>query len=191
MTRFRRSAEAVCTRPRRARDGRAETRRPSSCRSRQQLGQADQVERRAGEDEEPVDVREAAQFDFAHPGDGLQPPERRFDARPRVLTLRVARVPGRAPIDRAAAAPREVLRHVRRGAPARASGRRSRTCRSPCPRRRVRRRHGARCHCVCTPSASPPRARQTHRRSWPSHRQSTRGDSQSAGGPRYARRDSA
>src|SRR2546427_13304745 len=53
--------------------------------SRQQLRQANQVERRAREDEAPVHVREAAQLDFADPGDGLQPPKRGFDARPRVL----------------------------------------------------------------------------------------------------------
>src|SRR5215831_7380502 len=85
---------------------------PSSCRSRQQLGQPNQIEGRAREDEEPIDLGQPAQLDLANPGNGLQPPEGRFDARSRVLTDRIALVTGGAAVNRTAAWPRQVLRDV-------------------------------------------------------------------------------
>ena len=48
--------------------------------------------------------------------DRLQPTKRRFDSRARVLTHRVARMPSRAGIDRAAARSRQVLGDMRGGA---------------------------------------------------------------------------
>ena len=86
---------------------------PVSCRSRQQLGQPDQIESRTREHEEPIHLLEAAEFDFPHPGDRLQPAKRRFDARSRMLTHRVARMPGRAAVDRAASGPIEILGDMR------------------------------------------------------------------------------
>src|SRR4051794_24176787 len=70
-----------------------------SWRTRQHLRQSDQIEGGNREHEEPVDLRQAAQLDLTHPGDGLQPPERRFDPRPRMLTLRVAVMTGGADIE--------------------------------------------------------------------------------------------
>src|ERR1700686_3682212 len=75
---------------------------PVSCRTRQQLRQPDQIESRAGEDEQPVNLLETAKLDLPHPGNRLQPAKRGFDARASVLTHRVARMPGRARINRAA-----------------------------------------------------------------------------------------
>src|SRR5688500_17906176 len=63
---------------------------PSSGGPGQQFLQPDQIDGGAREDEEPVDLWQPAQFHLAHPGYGLQPPERRFDPRSRMLTLRVA-----------------------------------------------------------------------------------------------------
>ena len=76
---------------------------------REELGQADQIERGTREHQEPVDVRQPAELDLAHPGDGLQPPERGFDARPRMLTLRIPDVTGRAAVKGAAAGPLDGL----------------------------------------------------------------------------------
>src|SRR5687767_15744838 len=88
---------------------------PASCRIRKQLGESDQVEGGACEYEEPVDLGQAAQLDLPHPRDRFQPPEGWFDTRAGVLTLRVASMSSGAPIDRAPARPREILRHVRGG----------------------------------------------------------------------------
>src|SRR6516164_3581183 len=71
------------------------------------------IERRAGEDEERIDGREAAQFHFAQASNGLEPRKGSLDARPRMLTHRVARVSRRAGIDRAPTASGVVLRDVR------------------------------------------------------------------------------
>ena len=87
----------------------------SSGGARQQLGQPDQIERGTREHEEPVDLGQPPQLDLPHPGDGLQPAKGRFDARPRMLTLRVAVMTRRARVDGAAATPRHVLSDVRRG----------------------------------------------------------------------------
>src|ERR1700730_13994983 len=89
---------------------------PVSCRSRQQLGQPDQIESRTREHEEPIHLLEAAEFDLSHPGDRLQPTKGGLDARARVLTHRIALMPGRAFIDRAATGSREILGDVRGGA---------------------------------------------------------------------------
>src|SRR5215467_12537060 len=82
---------------------------PSLCGLRQQFRQPDQIERGAGKYHEPVDLRQAAEFDLAHPADRFQPAERRFDPGPSVLTRGVARVPRRASIDRAPAPSRQIL----------------------------------------------------------------------------------
>src|SRR5437016_10072372 len=88
----------------------------ASYRPRQQFGQPNQVERGTGEDEQPIDVGQPAQLHLADPGDRLQPPERRFDPRTRVLALAVPLVSRGAGIDRTAAAPRWMLRDVWRDA---------------------------------------------------------------------------
>src|ERR1700686_170853 len=61
---------------------------PVSGRLRQQFGQPDQIEGRAREYEQPVQLLEAAEFDLPHPGDRLQPTKRGFDAGSRMLTHR-------------------------------------------------------------------------------------------------------
>src|SRR5215208_4075259 len=83
-----------------------------SWRTRQQLRQSDQIEGGTREHEEPVDLGQAAQLDLTHPGDGLQPSERRFDPWPRMLTLRVAVMTGGAGIEGTAPRSGEVLRDV-------------------------------------------------------------------------------
>ena len=88
---------------------------PASCRSRQQFRQPDQIGRRACKHEQPVHLLEAAQFDFAHPRDRFQPAKRRFDARPGLLTHRVARMPRRATVNSVPAGPLKVLGDVLRG----------------------------------------------------------------------------
>src|SRR5205809_5573392 len=85
-------------------------------RLRSQFRQSQDVERSAREHEQPVHVGQSPQFHLAHPGDGFQPPEGRFNSRSRVLTLRVAVVSCRAGIDRTTTASRWVLRDVRRDA---------------------------------------------------------------------------
>ena len=82
---------------------------PASRRSRQQFRQPNQIERRTREYEQPVHLREAAQFHLAHPRDRFQRAERRFDARSGMLTHRVARMPRRATVNRAPAGPLEIL----------------------------------------------------------------------------------
>jgi hypothetical protein len=77
--------------------------------------QPSKVKRGAGEDHQPVDVWESAEFNLATPTDGLQPTKGGLDARALVPALRVAVVSGRASIDRAAAPARGVLCDVRRG----------------------------------------------------------------------------
>ena len=67
------------------------------------------VERGAGEDEERVDGREAAQLHLPEPGNRLQPRKRALNARPRMLTHRVARMSRGASIDRAPAGSGVVL----------------------------------------------------------------------------------
>src|SRR5215203_5812305 len=68
------------------------------------------VEGRAGEDEERVHRGEPAQLHLAQTGNRLEPRERPFDARPCMLTHRVARVSRGAGIDRAPPASGVVLR---------------------------------------------------------------------------------
>ena len=85
-----------------------------SRRPRQQLGQPNQIERGAREDQQPIHVRQPTQFHLADPGDRLQPPERGLNPWSRVLALGVPVVPCGPRIDRTAAAPRRILRDVRR-----------------------------------------------------------------------------
>lgn len=85
---------------------------PVSCGPRQQLWQPDQIERSAREDQQPVDLFQAAQFDLPSPGDRFEPTKCRFDPRPGMLTHRVARMPRGAAINRAAARSVEILRDV-------------------------------------------------------------------------------
>jgi len=58
----------------------------------------------AGEHKRPIDLLQSAEFDPPDPGDRLQPAERGFDARARMQTHRVARVPRGTP-NRTAAGP--------------------------------------------------------------------------------------
>src|SRR4051812_32958631 len=67
-------------------------RRRVSCGRRAQRDDPFNVERGAGEDEERVHGREAAQLDLAQPGNRLEPPKHAFDTGPRLLTHRVALV---------------------------------------------------------------------------------------------------
>jgi hypothetical protein len=72
-----------------------EERSGASCWLRKQLRQSKQIERRTRQDKQRIHVRQPAQFDYADPGDVLQPAERGLDPRPRMLTLAIARVSGR------------------------------------------------------------------------------------------------
>jgi hypothetical protein len=81
---------------------------------RPQLGQPQEIEGRAGEDEEPCDLRQAAEFDLAKPGDGLQPAKGRFDARSAGLADGIPGVSRGAGVNRAATPALHVLRHVGR-----------------------------------------------------------------------------
>src|SRR6516162_11295128 len=81
---------------------------PPSCGPRQQFRQSDQIERGAREHKQPLDVRQAAELNLPNPGDRFQPPKRGLDARPGMLTHRVARVPRRARIDRTPTPPLEI-----------------------------------------------------------------------------------
>src|ERR1700680_5140385 len=70
---------------------------------REQGAQAHQIERRRREDEGPVDTRPAAVPQLAQQANGLHPAEALLDQLPLLLTDRVARMTGRAGIDRTAA----------------------------------------------------------------------------------------
>src|SRR6478752_10670635 len=83
-------------------------------RLRHQLRQPPQVEGRAREDEETVDLVEPAELHLAQPRQRFQPPEDAFDPGPTGLTGGVARVARGAAVDGAAAATLPVLAHVRR-----------------------------------------------------------------------------
>jgi hypothetical protein len=104
----------------------------SSCRSRQELGQAHQIERRTREHGEPIDIGEAPQLEFANPRHRLQPTERRLHARARVLAHRLPVVPHGAAVNRTAARPREALSDVR-SSPTRAPALQTQSCQSPRP----------------------------------------------------------
>src|SRR5437867_7699629 len=80
----------------------------------QQCPHPDQVKRRGSEDEVPVDARAAAMSQLAHQTDRLHPAETLLDQLSFLLTDRVAGMPGRARIDRAAASRRlGILGHMR------------------------------------------------------------------------------
>src|SRR5712691_8124074 len=70
---------------------------------REQRPHADQIERRRCEDEGPIDARAAAVPQLAQQADGLHPAKALLDQLALLLTDRVARMSGRAGIDRAAA----------------------------------------------------------------------------------------
>src|SRR5207249_400268 len=80
----------------------------------QQCPHPDQVKRRGGEDEVPVDARSAAVSQLAHQTDRLHPAETLLDQLSFLLTDGVARMSGGARIDRAAASRRlGILGHMR------------------------------------------------------------------------------
>src|ERR1700704_4718418 len=80
----------------------------------QQCAHPDQVKRRGGEDEVPVDARAAAVSQLAHQTDRLHPAETLLDQLAFLLTDRIARMSGLARIDRAAASRRlGILGHMR------------------------------------------------------------------------------
>lgn len=83
-----------------------------SCWHRHERHQSPEVEGSARKAKEPVHLRESPQLHFPDPGDRLEPPKRGLNPGPRMQTLRVAVVPGRARVDGAAAAALQVLRHV-------------------------------------------------------------------------------
>src|SRR5260370_42657227 len=69
---------------------------------REQGAHAHQIERRRREDEGPVDARATAMPQLAQHADGLHPAEALLDQLPLLLADRVARMAGRAGIDRTA-----------------------------------------------------------------------------------------
>src|SRR6266851_6377751 len=66
---------------------------------REQRPHADQIERRRGKDEGPVDACAAAVPELAQQANGLHPAEALLDPLALLLTERVARMAGRAGID--------------------------------------------------------------------------------------------
>src|SRR6266536_2548388 len=79
-----------------------------------QITHAHQVVSRAGESKDPIHPAHAAMPQLAHQRNRLQPAETFFDPLPLSLADGITLVPRRSSIDRAAAAPFVVLRHVRR-----------------------------------------------------------------------------
>ena len=79
-----------------------------------QISHAHQIVGRAGEGENPRHFAHSAVPHFAQPRHRLQPAETFFDAFPLALTDLVSRMPRGTRVNRAAARPRMVLRHVRR-----------------------------------------------------------------------------
>ena len=71
-------------------DGRVETRRPHQAGLGSSFGNRIRLKAALANTKSQSTLGKPAQLDLAHPGDRLQPPERRFDPRPRMLTLRVA-----------------------------------------------------------------------------------------------------
>ena len=72
-----------------------------------QRPQPDQVVRPHDEGQEPIHPLPSAMSQFPEEPHGLAPPKRLFDPFPQALTDRVARVPGRPPID-----PTLAMRHL-------------------------------------------------------------------------------
>src|SRR5258708_24094399 len=79
-----------------------------------QIAHTHQIVGRAGEGEDPIYRTHSAMPYLPHEGNRLQPAEAFFDPLPLLLADGVARVSRRAAIDRAAAPPSQVLRHMRR-----------------------------------------------------------------------------
>src|SRR5450756_685647 len=69
----------------------------------EQRAHPDQIERRRGEDEGPIDPCAAAVPQLAKQAEGLHPAKALLDELPLLLTDRVARMTGRPGIDRTAA----------------------------------------------------------------------------------------
>jgi hypothetical protein len=84
-----------------------------NCRSHQ-VSHAHQVVGCAREGKDPIYLQGSAMTHFAQQRDGLQPAKTFFDALPFLLTEGVASMSRGSTIDRAAASPSQVLRHVRR-----------------------------------------------------------------------------
>jgi len=78
-----------------------------------EVSHAHQIVGRAGEGEDPIHPADPTVPQLAHERNGLQPPEALFDSLPLSLADGIAWVPRRASIDRAAATPFVVLRHMR------------------------------------------------------------------------------
>src|SRR5436305_7576765 len=90
---------------------------PDSCgtnRTGQQIPHANQVVGRCREGEHPSHLLDAAMPDLAHQSYRLPPPEALFDALAFPLTDRIASMSRRPRVNRTAAVPIYVLRHLRR-----------------------------------------------------------------------------
>src|SRR5215471_4522890 len=79
-----------------------------------QVAHAHQVVGRASETEDPIHFAHSPMTNFPHQRDRLQPPEALFDALPLSLTDGVTGMSRRSTVDRTAATPRVILRHMRR-----------------------------------------------------------------------------
>ena len=79
-----------------------------------EVSYAHQIVSCADEGEDPIHLADATMPQLPHQRNRLQPAETFFDSLPLSLADDVAGVPRRAPIDRAAARPFVVLRHMRR-----------------------------------------------------------------------------
>ena len=90
------------------------TRRPSvSCPRRVQPAQSVQIVNRTPERKQPAHFLLSSQLHLSQLADDFHPTETLFDALAFFLTHRVAGMPRSALIDGAAAAPQQILRHVR------------------------------------------------------------------------------
>src|SRR5271170_6852276 len=79
-----------------------------------QIAHAHQIVGCTGEGENPIYLTHSTMPQLAHEGNRLQPAEAFFDPLPLLLAEGETRVPRRAAINRAAAPPSQVLRHMRR-----------------------------------------------------------------------------
>src|SRR3954451_13558619 len=78
-----------------------------------ELRQSPQVERRCRHEELPAYFQQSSEPGLAHSAGLLHPPECLFDQRPFALADRIARMPGRARVDRAPAGALHILGYVR------------------------------------------------------------------------------
>src|SRR5437660_10152356 len=79
-----------------------------------QVSHSHQIVGGTGEGEDPIYFADSAMPQLAQPCDRLQPAKAFFDPLPLSLADGITRMPRGAAINRAAAAPSQVLRHVRR-----------------------------------------------------------------------------